>query len=55
MCNDNFYKIENDPFNIGEYINCYKEPKGYYLDKNELLYKKCYQKQMKSKGKKYFF
>ena len=29
--------------NIGDYINCYKEqPKGYYLDKSNSLYKKCY-------------
>ncbi len=39
-CNTGYYEIENDPLNIGEYINCYKEPEGYYLDKN--LYKKCY-------------
>ena len=43
QCNANYYKIENDPFNIGEYINCYKDPKGYYLDKNDLVYKKCYE------------
>ena len=35
--------MENDESNIGEYINCYKEqPKGYYLDKSNSLYKKCY-------------
>ena len=39
-CNDNYFQIENDPLNIGKYINCYKEPEGYYLDEN--LYKKCY-------------
>ena len=39
-CNHNYYQIENDPSNIGEYINCYKDPEGYYLDNN--LYKKCY-------------
>ena len=22
-CNNNYYKMENDPSNIGEYINCY--------------------------------
>ena len=43
-CNYNFYPIENDPLNIGEYINCYKEPKGYYLDSKDSLYKKCYYK-----------
>ena len=41
-CNINYYQIENDPLNLGEYINCYKEPKGYYLDNNTHLYKKCY-------------
>ena len=41
-CNYNYYPIENDPLNIGEYINCYKNPEGYYLDKNESLYKQCY-------------
>ena len=41
-CNINYYKKENDPSNIGEYINCYKEISGYYLDKNESLFKKCY-------------
>ena len=41
MCNTDYYPKENDPLNLGEYINCYKEPKGYYLDKNDLLFKKC--------------
>ena len=42
-CNIGYYPIENDESNIGEYINCYKEqPQGYYLDKNDSLYKKCY-------------
>ena len=40
-CNTNYYPIENDSFNLGEYINCYKQPEGYYLDTN--LYKKCYE------------
>ena len=43
-CNDNYFQIENDPLNIGDYINCYKNPDGYYLDKNDSLYKKCYYK-----------
>ena len=42
-CNDNYYQLENDPSNIGEYINCYKELNGYYLDKDDLLFKKCYE------------
>ena len=33
-CNNNYYAKENDPLNLGEYINCYKEPEGYYLDNN---------------------
>ena len=44
-CNELFYPIENDPVNIGPYINCYKDPIGYYLDKsdkNNYIYKLCY-------------
>ena len=41
-CNIEFYPIENDSVNIGEYINCYKNPKGYYLDEDNYYYKKCY-------------
>ena len=41
-CNKDFYSIENDPSNIGEYINCYKAFKGYYIDKDEQMFKKCY-------------
>ena len=26
-CNNDYYEIENDISNIGEYINCYKNPK----------------------------
>ena len=25
-CNDNYYSKENDPLNLGEYINCYSRP-----------------------------
>ena len=40
-CNTNYYPKENDPKNLGEYINCYNgEQERYYLDNN--LYKKCY-------------
>jgi len=31
-CITNYYPKENDPLNMGEYIKCYKEPEGYYLD-----------------------
>ena len=34
---DNFYPIENN-LNIGPYINCYKEPEGYYIDGNDSFY-----------------
>ena len=39
-CNINYFPKENDPMNMGEYINCYKDPEGYYLGNN--LYRKCY-------------
>ena len=42
-CNENYYPLENDYLNIEKYFNCYNEtPNGYYLDINNLLYKKCY-------------
>ena len=41
-CNIDYYPKENDPSDIGEFINCYKEPEGYYLDNNNSIYKKCY-------------
>ena len=42
-CNSNYYKIENDPLNIGDYFNCYNEaPKGYFFDESDSMYKKCY-------------
>ena len=34
--------MENDPLNIGEYIKCYKNLTGYYLDENDNLFKRCY-------------
>ena len=42
VCNNNYYPIENDISNIGEYIKCYKDPPGYYLDYKASLYRKCY-------------
>ena len=39
-CEDGLYPKENDTLN--EYLNCYKDVKGYYLDKNNSLFKKCY-------------
>ena len=41
-CNDNYYQIINEPPNIYSYINCYKNPEGYYLDKDDSFYKPCY-------------
>ena len=41
-CNYNYYPIENDSLNTNEYINCYQEPQGNYLDFNDNLYKKCF-------------
>ena len=40
-CNDDYYPKENDSSNLGDYFNCYKEPEGYYLDKD--IYRKCYE------------
>ena len=42
-CNTNYYPMENDALNIGDFINCYKEIKGYYLDKDNSIFKKCYE------------
>ena len=39
-CNYNYYPKENDPLNIGQYIKCYKDPEGYYLDYK--INKQCY-------------
>ena len=42
-CNNNYYEIKNDNYSYIEgYVKCYKNPKGYYLDKNESIFKKCY-------------
>ena len=43
ICNTGYYKKENDPLNLGNYFNCYKDqPIGYYLDETDSIYKKCY-------------
>ena len=39
-CNIIYYPKENESFNLNEYIKCYNEPQGYYLENN--LYKLCY-------------
>ena len=41
-CNDGYYPMENDPINFGKYINCYDGLKGYYLDENDSIFKKCF-------------
>ena len=38
--NDGFYPKEGDSLIYDNYTECYKEPKGYYLDTN--VYKKCF-------------
>ena len=45
LCNEGYYPKENDPLNLGQYFNCYKDPIGYYLDTNDYLYKKIINKQ----------
>ena len=42
QCHDNYYQKENEGLINNKYRNCYKEPKGYYLDKNDSLYKQCH-------------
>ena len=42
-CNEGYYPKENDNNNLFPYINCYKDPKGYYLDNiNKDIYRECY-------------
>ena len=43
-CNNDkgYYPKLYDTTNKGEYINCYKSPDKYYLDKNDFYYKDCY-------------
>ena len=41
--NNTIYEKENDNYTFSEgLIKCYKEPEGFYLDINDLKYKKCY-------------
>ena len=39
ICGENFVKKEN---NDGSYIDCFEQTEGYYLDEEELVYKKCF-------------
>ena len=41
-CNDNYYQKYNDSKNKDNFINCYNNLEGYYLDKNDNFYKPCY-------------
>ena len=41
--NNGYYMKENDTNKFGGYFNCYKDIEGYYLDRNDLLFKKCYE------------
>ena len=45
MCNNNnkqYFMKYNDSIKINSNITCYNSPDGYYLDKNDSLYKLCY-------------
>ena len=42
-CNEpDYYQIYNDTNNIFPYVNCYKNPEGYYLDQKNKIYKPCF-------------
>ena len=42
-CETGYYPIYDDLYmNNSPYINCSKSPKGYYLDEENSVYKKCY-------------
>ena len=41
-CGIDYFSKENDYQNNDYNINCFKEFKGYYLDTNDFLFKKCY-------------
>ena len=41
-CNKNYFPILHDEKIIDPYINCYRDPEGYFLDINESIYKPCY-------------
>ena len=43
FCGEEYYIKYNDSNNNNSYINCYETYEGYYLDKNEFLYKPCYE------------
>ena len=41
-CNNDYYPKEDDDINSNSFINCYNELEGYYLDKENKIYRKCY-------------
>ena len=41
-CNENFYPKLDDEINNNGFINCYKNPEGYYLDIKSNNYKSCH-------------
>ena len=41
-CGKNYFMKENDSKNNDSFINCYEQLEGYFLDKNESIYKLCY-------------
>ena len=46
ICGKNYYRLYNDINQIESGISCYNSnnsPVGYYLDKNDFLFKKCYE------------
>ena len=42
FCGSDYYRLYNDSANINFNTNCHKEMEGHYIDKNDILYKKCY-------------
>ena len=43
-CHTGFYPMENDISNVGKYFDCFNEINGYYLDENDSIFKKCYER-----------
>ena len=48
ICNTNYYPKQDDTSTTNSYINCYKDPDGYYLDSN--FYKPCFSSCKKCNG-----
>ena len=41
-CNDDYYQKERNSRNTGKFFDCYKEQSGFYLEKDNSLYRACY-------------